>query len=120
MIKPTVIIGASPKTDRYSFKATVKLVLYGHTVYPIGIKEGMIDSIPIITNKPILDNVHTVTLYINPTLQQNWLDYIISLKPKRVIFNPGTENPNIYSLLNTHNIDCVEACTLVLLSLNSY
>ncbi len=120
MNKTTVIIGASPKSDRYSYMATVKLKEHGHTVYPIGIAEGGIEGTTIMTNRPSLDNIHTITLYINPSHQYNWLPYLLSLKPQRIIFNPGTENPKLYSLLEENGIEYEEACTLVLLSLNQY
>ncbi len=120
MNKTTVIIGASANAEKYSFKATTQLIKHGHTVYPIGVKDGSIENIKIITNKPILKNIHTVTLYINPAKQTEWLEYIISLSPKRVIFNPATENPSIYPTLSANNIQFEEACTLVLLSLNQY
>lgn len=120
MNKPTVIIGASPKSDRYSYMASLKLKEHSHTIYPIGINEGSIENTPILNNRPILNNVHTITLYINPSHQDNWLPYLLSLKPQRIIFNPGTENPKLYSLLEDNGIELMEACTLVLLSLNQY
>lgn len=120
MNKPTAVIGASAKSERYSFMATIKLKAQGHTVYPIGISEGNIDGTPIFNNRPVLNDVHTITLYINPSHQESWLPYILSLKPKRVIFNPGTENKKLYAVLEDNGIDYLEACTLVLLSLNQY
>jgi hypothetical protein len=100
--------------------ATIRLRENGHTVYPIGLTEGLIGSTAIITGEPDLPAIDTVTLYINPTHQLNWLPYIVKLQPKRVIFNPGTENPGIYPILQKKGIECLEACTLVLLSLNNY
>ncbi|MCA6435155.1 MAG: CoA-binding protein [Bacteroidota bacterium] len=120
MNKPTVIIGASPKSDRYSYLATKKLKEHGHTVYPIGITEGDIEGTTILTHRAILNNVHTITLYINPSHQENWLPYLLTLKPQRIIFNPGTENPILYPILEENGIEYTEACTLVLLSLNQY
>ncbi len=118
--KPTVVIGASPNSDRYSYKATVSLQKHGHTVFPIGIRSGKINDIEIIIDRPQLENIDTVTLYVGPENQTNWMDYIISLKPKRIIFNPGTENEAFQDLAEKHGIETLEACTLVLLSINQY
>jgi predicted CoA-binding protein len=118
--KTTVIIGASPKSDRYSFMATERLTNHGHPVFPIGIKTGQIGQKAIITDRPPIDNVDTVTLYLNPTNQEDWKEYILSLQPKRVIFNPGTENPEFENELSQQNIEAIEACTLVLLSTGLY
>ncbi len=118
--KPTVIIGASPNSDRYSYKATVSLKNYNHTVYPIGIRSGKIGDSDIITDKPQLENIDTVTLYVGPENQPQWYDYILSLHPKRIIFNPGTENQEFVSLANSKGIETEYACTLVLLSIKQY
>lgn len=118
--KPTVVIGASPNTDRYSYKATMSLQNHKHTVYPIGIKKGNINGLEIINDKPLIENIDTVTLYIGPDNQPEWYDYILSLKPKRIIFNPGTENTELIKLANDNGIETEIACTLVLLSINEY
>lgn len=118
--KPTVVIGASPNTDRYSYKATISLQSHKHTVYPIGIKKGNINGLEIINDKPLIENIDTVTLYIGPENQPEWYDYILSLKPKRIIFNPGTENTEFIKLANDNGIETEIACTLVLLSINEY
>lgn len=118
--KPTVVIGASPNEDRYSYKATVSLLNHGYTVFPIGIKNGKIGSLDIITHKKHFSDIDTVTLYIGPSNQPEWQEYIISLNPKRVIFNPGTENPLFEKQLIDNGIDATQACTLVLLSINQY
>jgi len=118
--KPTVVIGASPNTDRYSYKATISLQQHKHTVYPIGIRNGKINDLDIITTKPIIDNINTVTLYVGPDNQPAWFDYIFSLNPKRIIFNPGTENPEFEALAISKGIEVLDACTLVLLSINQY
>jgi len=118
--KPTVVIGASPNTDRYSYKATISLKNHNHTVYPIGIRNGKINDLDIITNKPTLENIDTVTLYVGPDNQPAWFDYIFSLNPKRIIFNPGTENAKFEALAESKGIEALQACTLVLLSINQY
>lgn len=118
--KPTAIIGASPNADRYSYKATISLLQHSHPVFPIGIRSGQIHGVNIITEKPMLENIDTVTLYVGPDNQPAWYDYILSLHPKRVIFNPGTENAEFEHLLQKENIEVVDACTLVLLSTGQY
>lgn len=120
MNKPTAIIGASPNPERYSYLATVKLKKHGHTVYPIGIKAGQIEGEMILTNRPELTDIDTVTLYVNPTNQNDWADYILSLKPKRLVFNPGTENPLLVKRATELGIECLEACTLVMLGIGNY
>jgi len=120
MHKPTLIIGASSNPERYSYMATEKLSKYGHTVYPVGIKEGMIKDKTILIGKPIIENIDTVTLYVGPKNQPEWFDYILKLKPKRLIFNPGTENDELLNVASEAGIECVEACTLVMLSVGTY
>jgi predicted CoA-binding protein len=118
--KRTVVIGASPNADRYSYKATLSLQAHNHTVYPVGLRKGNINGIDIITDKPAIEDVDTVTLYVGPDNQPFWYDYILSLKPKRLIFNPGTENPELRTMAAAQGIDTEEACTLVLLSIKQY
>lgn len=118
--KITAVIGASPNADRYSYKATISLKKHGYTVFPVGIKKGKIEDLEIITEKEELQNVDTVTLYVSPANQRHWYDYIISLQPKRIIFNPGTENPEFEKLASENGIECQQACTLVLLAINEY
>lgn len=118
--KPTVVIGASPHHERYSYITTISLQKHGHEVYPVGIREGKIGETDIITSKHFIANIDTVTLYIRPEMQEEWIDYIYSLNPKRVIFNPGTENPEFEQHLRNNGIEALEACTLVLLSVQHY
>lgn len=121
MNKPTLIIGASVKPERYSYKATVSLIAHNHTVFPVGLREGEIEGHSILTNLPIIENVDTVTLYVGPNNQPMYYDYIIKqIKPKRVIFNPGTENSELIRLLKENGIKAEVACTLVLLSIGNY
>ncbi|MEP7264449.1 MAG: CoA-binding protein [Bacteroidota bacterium] len=116
----TLVIGASENPQRYSYLAVKRLLKYQHAVNAIGLKTGRIDSVTIDTGFPDYKNIHTITLYINPSRQPAYYDYILSLHPKRVIFNPGTENPEFEILLVKNNIEAVEACTLVMLSTNQY
>ena len=116
----TLVIGATTNKDRYAYKAIHNLVGKSHQVVAIGAKKGMALDITIETEKIPFKGVDTVTLYINPTVQREYYDYIISLHPRRVIFNPGTENPEFYTLLDENNIEYEVACTLVLLATNQY
>lgn len=116
----TLVIGASANPQRYSFLAINKLLNHNHEVEAIGLKNDTVDSVKIQTGFPDLKNIHTITMYVNPTHQKEYYDYIIGLKPQRVIFNPGTENPELYQLLEKNNIAYEAACTLVLLSINQF
>ena len=120
MSKRTVVIGASSNPERYAYKAVASLHKHGHEVFPIGIRAGKIEGIDIITDKPALINIDTVSLYVGPSNQPEWYDYILSLKPKRIIFNPGTENPDFEKISQQQGIETSEACTLVLLSIGNY
>lgn len=119
-MKRTLIIGSSPNTSRYSYLAAQRLSAYGHPILLLGLRKGNIMGEEIYTEKVDWDNINTVTLYINPTRQPEYYDYIISLNPKRVIFNPGTENPEFENILLSKNIIPIEACTLVMLSTGQF
>ncbi|MDE3124228.1 MAG: CoA-binding protein [Bacteroidota bacterium] len=119
-MKKTLVLGASTNPDRYSYLAVNKLAQHGHPVIAIGSRPGKIGTIPIVTNHPKEEDVDTITLYINPTIQKSLYEYIFSLHPKRIIFNPGTENPELCEMAKQRQIECVEACTLVLLSTHQY
>lgn len=119
-MKKTIVIGASENPERYAYKATVALLGKQHEVIPVGLRPGSIHGIQIHTDRPLVDDVDTVTLYVGPQNQPAWEDYILELKPKRVIFNPGTENSKLQQKLNEAGIECQEACTLVLLSIGNY
>lgn len=120
MLKKTVVLGASENPSRYSFMAVNRLLMAGHEVIAIGAKKGKIRDIEIQTELGGMDNVHTVTLYLNPVHQELYYDAILKLKPDRVIFNPGTENPDFEEQLQKAGIETMEACTLVLLSTGQY
>jgi predicted CoA-binding protein len=120
MSKKTLIIGASENKSRYSNLATNNLVQKGHEVVAIGRRPGEVSGVKIETEKLPLTGIDTVTLYLNPQNQKQYYDYILSLQPKRVIFNPGTENDELYELLKAKGIKAQEACTLVLLSTGQY
>jgi uncharacterized protein len=120
MPKNTVLLGASENGSRYSNLATQKLVTHQHPVTAIGIRAGNIGNTPIVTGQPKIENVDTVTLYLNPANQKAYYAYILSLQPKRIIFNPGTENDELVNLATTNGIQAIEACTLVMLSTGQY
>ncbi len=118
--KSTLVIGASPNPSRYSFLATQRLRGQNHFVIPFGIKKGEIAGMQIQNDWPEGQTFHTVTLYIGPKLQPDYYDRIIALKPERVIFNPGTENPEFEVLLQEAHIETLNACNLVMLSAGTY
>ncbi len=116
----TLVIGASSNPERYANMALKSLLKHQHEVVAIGLKKEVVEGVTIETEKVPFTGVHTVTLYLNPKRQQEYYDYIIRLKPQRVIFNPGTENSELYRLLQANGIDYEVACTLVLLTTNQF
>jgi predicted CoA-binding protein len=118
--KKTLVLGASDNPSRYSYLAVNRLRSHGHPVVAIGKKNSIVADVPIEKEKKDWKNVDTVTLYLNPSHQQQYYDYILSLKPKRIIFNPGAENDELADLAAKNGIKPIEACTLVLLSTNQY
>lgn len=120
LVKKTLVLGATPNPNRYAYLAVRALRRHGHEVVPVGIRSGEVDGLPILPDKPALEGIHTVTLYVGPPRQPPYYDYLLSLKPKRIIFNPGTENPELAALAQAHGIEPVEGCTLVMLSVGSY
>jgi predicted CoA-binding protein len=120
MSKNTLVIGASIKPERYSNKAINMLIDNNITVKAIGVKSGELRGITIEKDLISFDDIHTVTMYVNPKIQVNYYDYILDLKPKRVLFNPGTENLEFQEILEKNNIEVENACTLVLLNTNQY
>lgn len=118
----TVIIGATPNPARYAYFAAQNLKQRGHEFVPVGIKKGEVQGIPIqnINDKPVIKDVDTVTMYVGPRNQQGWYDYILGLKPRRIIFNPGSENPEFERLAESKGVEVIEACTLVMLRTNQY
>ena len=114
--KKTVVLGASPNPVRFSNKAVKSLMRHKHEVVPVGHREGTIAGHEILVGKPRIDNVHTVSLYIGSSRQADYYDYIISLRPERVIFNPGTVNPEFMVRLDREGIDPLDSCMLVMLN----
>jgi hypothetical protein len=118
--KKTLILGASQNPTRYSYLALNKLSSHNHPVVAIGKTKGQVGDVEIDIEQKLISDIDTVTLYLNPQNQKPYYDYIISLKPKRIIFNPGTENEELYTLAKKNGIEVMEACTLVLLSTGQY
>lgn len=118
----TIVLGATTKPTRYAYLATQRLLDNNIEVIPVGIRKGAAAGIPIRNDLPKIKNVHTITLYLNPQVQKEYYDYILSLKPQRIIFNPGTENTELYGILKRElpNTRIEVACTLVLLSIDDY
>lgn len=120
MNKKTIVLGASENPSRYSNMAVKKLAAYHHDVVAIGRRPGNINGIEITKEQNAENDVDTITLYLNPENQKPYYDYIISIKPKRIIFNPGTENDELEALAEKNGIQTQEACTLVMLSTGQY
>lgn len=118
--KKTLVLGASENPARYSYLAVKKLTAEQHEVVAIGRKKGQIGNVAITSEQQSFDDIDTITLYLNPANQKKYYNYIISLYPKRIIFNPGTENEELTNLAVQNGIKVQEACTLVLLSTGEY
>ena len=118
--KTTAVFGSSVKPMRYSFKAINKLRQNGHPVHALGLREGRVADVEIQTGKPKLTDVHTVSMYLGPQNQAEYYEYIQSLNPKRVIFNPGTENAEFAKALKDNGVEVVEYCTLVMLDMDMF
>lgn len=119
-MKKTLVLGASENPARYSFEAVTRLRKYGHEVVAVGRKSAVVAGVQIETEPPTVNDIDTVTLYLNPTAQKAYYDFILSLHPKRIIFNPGTENEELEELAQQNGIAAIEACTLVMLNTGQY
>ena len=119
-MKKTLIIGASNNPERYAYKAAERLLSHGHEIELLGIKPVEVFGKTVDTEKIQYQGIDTVTLYIGPKNQPEYYEYVLALKPKRVIFNPGTENEEFEKLLVKNGIEAEEACTLVLLGTGQY
>jgi len=112
----TVVLGASPDSSKYSYKCVKSLLKHGHEAVPVGKKEGRIEGVEILTGRPQITDVHTLTIYLSPENQKEYYDYIIVLNPSRIILNPGTHNQELIDLARGKGIEVVVDCTLILLS----
>ena len=119
-MKKTMVFGASTNPHRYSNLAIARLTELGIDTFAFGPVAGEVHGVKIQDKIPIIEDLDTITLYMNPKRQVSYYQDIISLNPKRVIFNPGTENPEFYQLLREHKIIAEEACTLTLLAIDQY
>ena len=118
--KKTLVLGASQNPQRYSYLAMQRLAAHQHPVVALGAKKGQVGDTEIETEKKPFEDIDTVTLYLNPLRQREYYDYILSLHPKRIIFNPGAENEELAELAEKEGIKAQEACTLVLLSTGQF
>lgn len=119
-MKKTLIIGATNNPERYAYKAAKRLVENGYPIINIGIKSGEVAGQTIQTPNEIFQDIDTITLYIGHQHQKQYYDYILKTKPNRIIFNPGTENPELEAMAAAKGIQTMEACTLVLLATGQY
>jgi predicted CoA-binding protein len=121
-MKKTVIVGATPNRSRYAFIAAEQLTDYEHEIVPIGIKKGEVFGKKIlpIRQNPVIEDVHTITLYLGAKHQPEYYGYLLSLNPQRIIFNPGTENDEFIRLAQNKGIEIVAGCTLVMLRVGNY
>ncbi len=122
MSKKTVVLGASPNPMRYAFLASERLKAKGYEIVPVGIKKGSVfgEDILDLRKKPAIKDVDTITMYVGPKNQKEWEDYLLSLNPRRIIFNPGAENTDLAQKANEKGIETINACTLVMLSNGLY
>ena len=120
MSRKTLVIGSSLNESRYSNIAIHKLKANNHFVEAIGLTKGTIADVIVNTEMVMFENIDTITLYLSPLNQKKFYNYVVNLKPSRVIFNPGTENKELENILEQNGIKTEIACTLVLLSINQY
>ena len=116
----TLILGATPNPSRYAYIAANRLVNSGHEIVNVGIKSGAVAGAEILNGEPEVEDVDTITLYVGPKNQPQYYDYLLGLKPRRIIFNPGTENPALEQLAEDNGIEPIKACTLVMLASDQY
>jgi len=119
-MKKTLVLGASPNPDRYAYKAIESLSKHGHEVIAIGKRKGEVNGISIIQEPQPIKDIHTIAMYLSPENQKEYYNYIFSLQPQRIIFNPGTENEELKEIDKSKGIEVVEWCVLVMLSSNNY
>ena len=111
----TLVVGGSTKPERFSFRAIQKLVRYGHEVVSIGLRGGEVSGVRIWKERPAFEDIDTVTMYVGPERQPEIYGYLLGLKPRRIIFNPGTENGEFERMAHSDGIETIRHCTLVML-----
>ena len=116
----TLVLGASTNPSRVSYQAIQRLVRDGFQVSAVGLRAGQVAGITIQQGTPVIYQVHTITLYLNPQRQEPLYEYILSLQPQRIIFNPGTENATLANLARAAGVEVAYACTLVMLATGHY
>jgi|SRR5690606_169362 len=119
-MKKTLVLGATPNPGRYANLASTRLISHGHPVVNVGLKKGEAAGVPIEKPEIIHPDIHTITMYVGPQNQPPLYDYILKTNPKRIIFNPGAENPELEAMAQERGIETIEACTLVMLSIGNY
>ncbi|WP_116124779.1 CoA-binding protein [Lewinella sp. IMCC34183] len=119
-MKTTLILGATPNPTRYAYLAAERLTARGHPIVPVGIKTGKVFGQEILNGKPDVPAIDTVTLYLSARHQPEYYDWLLRVAPRRIIFNPGTENPELSRLAREAGIEAVAGCTLVMLAGGNY
>lgn len=119
-MEKVLVVGASINPERFSYKAIIALRNSGYEVVALGLRKGIVADVEITDRRTGIENLHTATLYVGPKNQTPYINYIISLKPGRVIFNPGTENPEFQEILAANGIGFIEDCTLIMLASNRF
>lgn len=118
--KKTLIFGASTKPERMSYMCLIRLQSQGHEIVAIGGREAQVNGVTIQTGHPEIKDLDTITLYMGEQRQEPHIQYLLSLNPKRIIFNPGAENPKLYDLAKAQGIEVLNACSLVMLGAGQY
>ncbi|MCF8331353.1 MAG: CoA-binding protein [Bacteroidales bacterium] len=118
--KKTMVLGVSPDPSKRAYKVCQKLLQKGHSIRPVGIREGNVENTPIITHETNPEPVHTVVIYLRAERQKNWIPYIMASTPKRIIFNPGAENEELIDKAKTKGIEILYECTILMLSSNRF
>lgn len=115
-----IVLGATNNPKRYAYLAVQSLLSHGHKVFPVGIKKGEVEGLPIINHREIIEDIDIITVYVGLQNQKSLYDYILKTSPKKIIFNPGAENPELQRLAEEKGITVQNACTLVLLSIDTF
>ena len=118
--KKTMVLGVSPDPGKRAHQVCKKLLEKGHTIIPLGIRPGKVNDISILTEKTQPEEVHTIVIYLRASRQKDWISFILASNPKRIIFNPGAENPELDKIAKEKEIEVLNECTLLMLSSNRY
>ena len=118
--RKTLVLGASPKPERFSCRAVKKLIEHNFPVVAVGLRAGQISGVSVLKLFPDVEDIDTITVYVGPRNQPVYYDYILAINPRRVIFNPGTENPEFEEILQNKGIQVIRDCTLIMLDKGTY